>query len=159
MLAATNIYVFPADDTFVEKWETTNDSHFVLRETPPQAVRERWMKIRLYVHEKELQQELLMLRVEEQVDDSLLPLPPKLLTWWGNIVYHVGTIICHWFHYDPVYKVGDQYATCMCGRKYAMPWADPSKLEADVHRCADVFVKPNAPTYQALCRNGLFGDC
>jgi hypothetical protein len=145
-----------------EKWETgaDNDAHLVRRESTPAKVRERWAQTRLLIHQKTLERELAVAHISEHLDESLpfASLPPKPLSWWDNLIENLGVRFCQAFHRAPHYRRGDQFYECACGRKYALPWSDVSKLDTDVYVPTTAFIKPATPTLQAVCRNGWMGE-
>ena len=145
-----------------ETWETgaDNDAHLVRRESSPAKVRERWAQTRLLVHQKMLERELAVAHITECLDETLpvASLPPKTLTWWDKLTENVSVRFCQAFHKAPHYRRGDQFYECACGRKYALPWADASKLDSDVYVRTAAFVVPTKPILQAVCRNGWMGD-
>lgn len=74
-----------------------------------------------------------MNEVEERIPSERKPLSIQgrfsrqldtLAVWW-----------CYHFHPQPMFLVEDlSYYTCpTCGRKYATPWADLSKLDREIH--------------------------
>jgi hypothetical protein len=150
------------DTTEYEHWESgvENDAHLVLRETQPWKVRERWAKIRLRVHEMTLERELMLAHITEHLDMSLDPVPSvkKKMSRFDVLKDKFYVHICRFMHREPNFRRGDQYSVCpTCKRKYAIPFADVSKLPADVYMPSKPFPMPTTPTRQALCRNGLRG--
>lgn len=137
------------------------DNHLLVRETPAWKVRERWAQIRLLEHQKKLERELAVAHLEEHIDPSLVPiamLPPKKLTWWEAAQEKLRIYFCIFFHTAPNYRRGDHFYTCNCGRKYALPWADVSKLPSDVYVPTKPFVAPTKAISQVKCKNGWMGE-
>ena len=151
------------EGTEFERWETgaDNDAHLTLRETPPWKVRERWAQIKLRVHEMTLDRELALAHITEHLDVSLdYPVPnlEKKASWFDDTMDKLAIYWCHYMHRGPIYRRGDQFSVCpSCKRKYAIPFADWSKLPADVYVPATPFQTSGTHTLQAICRNGLQG--
>lgn len=131
--------------------EVTTEMPFMLvRETPAWKTRDRWNRIKTVREE-------LTLHADLDRDDDLLPLPPPTLTRFQEIIEAIGAVVCRFLHRPDMFEIdtGRNFLQCgICRRKYAMPWAVTAKLDGDVFRPSVKFVKPDAPTVQALCRNG-----
>jgi hypothetical protein len=107
-----------------------------------------------------LGRELAVAHITEHLDESLpkTTLPLKPLMQWEKVIENFGVYFCHTFHKAPHYRRGDQFYECSCGRKFALPWADVSKLDSDVYVSSTPFVAPTKRTLQAVCRNGWMGE-
>lgn len=153
-------------DTEFDRWDNTaeTDSHIIIRESSPRQVRERWVKIRLRVHEMGLEHDLSVAHITEELDCTLVDapiasLPPKNLSKWGDLFDTMGVWFCQHTHPKLMYRPGDQHSTCpVCGRKYAVPFAVVAKLDPDAYINTTVFAMPVTPTVQCVCRNGLQGN-
>jgi hypothetical protein len=150
--------------TEYERWTPgiDNDAHLVLRETPPWVVRERWAQIKLRVHEMNLQHELDLAHITENLDHSLDQpvLPTVEEKKAGSLLDNLSVHMCRFMHRAPTFRKGDQFSVCpTCKRKYAVPYADETKLPAGtyVYNHAKSFPTSAKPISQALCRNGLQG--
>ena len=136
------------------------DGQYTVRETTAAKVRERWAQTRLMIHQMMLERDLAYAHLSENIDNSLEPIPfvPKKMSWWQNAQDKIKVYICIFMHAKPSYRQGDQYYTCpACNRKYALPWADMSKIETDVYVPAKPFVAPKERTLQIVCMNGTHG--
>jgi hypothetical protein len=151
------------DCTEFQRWEngSENDAHLILRETPPWKVRESWAQIRLRVQEMALHRELALAHITEQLDVSLdqpVPSLEKEPTRFDESLDKLGVYLCRFLHREPHYERGDQFSVCpTCKRKYAIPFADMSKLPAGVYVPTKPFQTPGMRTLQSLCRNGIHG--
>lgn len=141
-----------------EKWESGAeiDSHLVLRETPRWKVRDEWAKIAIFKHNMALQHELHLAHQNEFFDAEVAPLPKRpertgIMGRIENAIETFGVWFCHSFHRMPEYNRGDLYWTCVCGRKYAVPFADPNKIPYGVYVQAP-FKMPAERTMQAEVR-------
>lgn len=128
----------------------------VVRETPAHVVRERWAAIQVRVHQLRLRQHLDAQTRQEQADyatqTSVEPVKKSAFKqWYGDWKERIGVMICCHFHYHPAYQRGDEFTTCVCGRRYAVPWAKQSSLPYDVYVQAPVAM-PTERTYQVECR-------
>ncbi len=139
--------------------KSIEDGQYTVRETKAADVRERWAKIRLIVHQMTLERDLAFAHLSEHLDHSLEPIPfvSKKTTWWEEAQDKIKVYICIFMHAKPKYRQGDQYYTCVCGRKYAVAWADMSKVETDVYVPSKPFVASKGRTLQAVCMNGTRG--
>jgi len=149
---------------FGQSWverDECDESHLTLRETPPFRVREQWAEIRLLSHQMELERELAAAHITEQLDHDLdhpVPVLVKPTSEFEDFLDMVGVLFCRFVHRAPNYRRGDQYSQCpTCKRKYALPWADLSKVDSDTY-IDDTPFAPTEPTRQARCRNGLMGE-
>lgn len=141
-----------------EKWDTGSniDSHLVIRETPRWKVRDNWAKIKLHKHTKALEHELTTAHYNEYFDYEVTPTPkpPQKTGTLASIArtYEVfGVWFCQAFHRIPDYTPGDTFITCVCGRKYAVPFADQSKIPYDVY-IQEPFQMPTERTIQPEVR-------
>lgn len=139
-----------------EKWDICTDSHLVARETPRWKVREDWAKIQVFRFNQRMQQELQYAHYNDFHDSEVAPLehPPAKTGFAAKLEYLLdlhGVWICRSFHRMPEYSRGDLYCTCVCGRKYAVPFADPKLIPAGVYTQAP-FVMPTERTMQAEVR-------
>jgi hypothetical protein len=141
-----------------ERWEndSTPDSHLVLRETPAWKVRSNWATIQAFLYDKKLKDEMMLAHHIENYDNQLEPLPPKPLEskFWRDfktLYEQAGLWFCLAFHRPPMYSHGDLYSTCYCGRKFAVAWADQSKVPAGVYTQVP-FVMPTERTIQPEVR-------
>jgi len=137
----------PIPDPVIE-WDVEVDSHLVVRETPAWKVREQWAMVQ-HAH---LQNELQIAHEEDHSHDEIVPLPaPRRLTWIERKLDEYGVWICQHFHPLPRYIRGEDFSTCpSCHRRYGAPWADPSKLDADVYVNDEPFVASKEFTRQAI---------
>jgi hypothetical protein len=148
------------ESTEFNQWETgaENDAHLILRETPAWKVRERWAQIRLRVHEMALERELALAHITEHLDHSLdfpVPSPQKKTTRFDDVCDKLAVYICRFMHREPNYRRGDQYSVCpTCKRKYAIPFAEWSRLPADVYVASKPFQTPKTPILQCVCKSG-----
>jgi hypothetical protein len=136
------------------------DGQYTVRETPAWKVRERWVEIRLIVHQQILERDLAFAHLSDHLDSTLEPIPwvPKKTTWWEAAKDKIAVYFCIFLHAKPTYRRGDQSYVCACGRKYAVPWADMSKIGMNVYVPTKPFVAPKTPIRQALCKNGWMGE-
>jgi hypothetical protein len=152
------------DCTEFDRWEggSENDAHLVVRETPPWKVRERWAQVRMRAKELSLLRELALAHITEQLDvdlDHPVPMLEKKETRLNETLDKLGVYWCCFFHRAPKYERGDQFSVCpTCKRKYAIPFADESKLPAGVYVPSAAFPTQGNRTLQALCRNGIQGE-
>ena len=151
--------------TEYERWDepsNKDNGHLVVRETPAAKVREQWAQIRLTVHQMTLERDLAFAHVSDNLDYTLEPiasLPPKPLSWFETVMENLSVRWCRFAHREPVYRRGDQYSECpTCKRRYALPWADMSKVENNVYVPSAAFVGSNGHTLQVKCRNGWMGE-
>jgi hypothetical protein len=108
-----------------------------------------------------LERDLAIAHLSEHFDDSLEPISivPKKTSWWRDAHDKILVYICIFMHAKPKYRQGDHFYICpACGRKYAVPWADMSKIESEVYVPIKPFVVPKERTLQAVCMNGTHGE-
>jgi hypothetical protein len=143
-------------DGFEEKWEQEEGYGNTVRETSASDVRARWSIIKAHREklEQEHEAELLHWDLHPDVDQRPIVRPSTVLEDWYE---RIGVLVCRYFHPTPTYQRGQMYSNCLCGRKYALPWADPSQVETEVYLSATTFVKPESPTVQAKCKHGTQG--
>ena len=141
-----------------ERWDSSVDQHLVVRETPAAKVRENIARIKREILRAKLEKELDAIHQAEHLDDALPPAVESVKApWrekWDAFWDAIGVSICRYAHRFPeTVKGSDNYLTCIgCGRKYALPWADPKKLPADVYTYSG-FVTPTEPTRQVELRS------
>lgn len=123
-----------------ERWEnltnvlTPSGEVLLVRETPPWKMRERMAYHRNRVLQIQINANLASHHHLEQFDETLPPLPEKekLPTIWSRLAdtwEQFQVWICQNFHWPPdSYQPGDHHYTCLCGRKFAVPWADYDML-------------------------------
>ena len=142
-----------------ETWgETSSDAHLIVRETPAWKMRQNWANTKLRIQRQNLDRQLHDLHYAENVD-HFLPTPTAveqtehnpIAKWIGFNIERFGVMFCRSFHRLPEYQPGSLYTECVCGRKYAVPWADQSKLPHDVYR-QDTSIPKGPRTLQAECR-------
>ena len=139
--------------------KTIEDGQYTVRETTAAKVRERWANTRLIVHQMTLERDLAFAHLSEHIDTTLEPITfvPKRTSWWQDAQEKIRVYLCIFMHAKPTYRQGDQFYTCVCGRKYALPWADMKKVDTDVYVPSKPFVAPTVKTLQAVCQNGTHG--
>ena len=141
-----------------EKWEISIDQHLVVRETPTAKVRENVARIRREMFRTQQEDELTAIHVAENLDENLPPIvrtiKPSWKMKWDAYCDKIAVTICRYVHqYPEAVKLTDTYLTCMtCRRKYALPWADPSKWPADAYRYSS-FIGPTERTQQVELRS------
>ena len=146
-----------------DSWETgaENDAHLMVRETAPWKVRERWAETRLIEHRMMLERELACAHITEHMDSTLEPLPmlpSKPRSWWQEAREKLAIYLCRFMHAAPTYRRVDQFSECpACKRKYALPFADWTKLPSDVYVPTKPFVAPTEAISQVKCKNGWMG--
>lgn len=141
-----------------KKLSSQQDTHLLVRETPSAKIRERWAQIRLILHERTLERDLLFAHIEECDFDFENVMLFKKMSWWEDVFDKMSVLFCVFSHLPPKYRRGDSFYECpTCHRKYAIPWADMSKIDADTYVMSEATIKPATPTLQAICRNGTRG--
>ena len=157
------------NEDFSGQWESesdavdnaNHDTHLVVRETPAWKVRERWAQIRLLIHERTLERDLvcsLIVECNDFEENESLVVSEEETSWWEDFWDKINVFFCVFSHLEPKYRRGDSFYECpTCHRKYAVPWADVSNVDSDTYITSRAAIKPVTPTLQAVCRNGTRG--
>ena len=141
----------------------SGDSIYVLRETPAWKVRDRWKVI------KPIRDEMTLHLSLNGYEDHL-PLPtPDRKQGISRLMEIIAIEFCRMTHKAPFYNQGDVFCQCMCGRKYAVPWAVPHHptikpmfpafKDRHMYVSDEQLVLPAEPIRQALCKHGTQGVC
>lgn len=123
-----------------------------VRETPAWKVRERWAHTRRLQIERDLHAAN---RAEFGAENRSAPnQQPLWLQCWIDLL---GVVLCRMTHRTAVVDWCDSFYACPdCGRRYATPWADESRLDGDVYVAETSPVTTEGKTRQAECRSGSY---
>jgi hypothetical protein len=106
-----------------------NDVESLLRETSDTVVSTQLDKVKLARQREEHQ------KANAQMEATVYEKPLAARSNPTDFQDRIAVLFCRLMHKDPVFDPFLPYSQCpVCYRKYALPWAQPHEIGADVYR-------------------------
>lgn len=122
------------------------DAHLVVRETPAWKANARFDHVLNVRREMTLAHDLAWEQSNLPVEENAPQPEPGI---WASWMEMLAVTFCRTLHVAPIYD-GGNHSTCpSCNKKYAVPWADLSKIETNVYVQEDPALPATAPQKQA----------